>query len=95
MKRRDFLKTTAVGTVGTLFISSFLGCTDSETLKISLNEHFKQFQNPLDHARLFVRWWWNGNRRYLFHTSDSLVGIRRRPPFLIKLIQSLQLHPVG
>lgn len=62
MKRRDFVKTTAVGTAGTLFISSFLGCTDSETLKISLNEHFKQFQNPPDHARLFVRWWWNGNR---------------------------------
>jgi hypothetical protein len=34
-------------------------------------------------------------RRYFFHTSDSLVGIRRRPPFLTGLFKSLQLHPVG
>ena len=34
-------------------------------------------------------------RRYVFHQPDSLVGIRRRPPFLNGLIQGLQLHPVG
>ena len=34
-------------------------------------------------------------RRYLFHASDSLVGIRRRPPLLSLLNQSSQLHPVG
>ncbi len=34
-------------------------------------------------------------RRYGFHTSDSLVGIRRRPPYFSRLMQSLQLHPVG
>ena len=34
-------------------------------------------------------------RRYCFHTPDSLVGIRRRPPFLIRLKQNLQIHPVG
>lgn len=34
-------------------------------------------------------------RRYLFHTSDSLVGIRRRPPLLAEIKQSSQLHPVG
>lgn len=34
-------------------------------------------------------------RRYLFHAMDSLVGIRRRPPFLSELTQGSQLHPVG
>lgn len=34
-------------------------------------------------------------RRYLFHASDSLVGIRRRPPFLSELEPSSQLHPMG
>ena len=34
-------------------------------------------------------------RRYFFHTSDFLVGIRRRPPLLSELNQSSQLHPVG
>lgn len=34
-------------------------------------------------------------RRYCFHTSDSLVGIRRRPPFSSEPKPSSQLHPVG
>lgn len=34
-------------------------------------------------------------RRYVFHTSDSLVGIRRRPPLLSELKHGSQLHPVG
>lgn len=34
-------------------------------------------------------------RRYFFHTSDSLVGIRRRPPLLSLLNKSSQAHPVG
>lgn len=34
-------------------------------------------------------------RRYGFHASDSLVGIRRRPPFSSSLKMNPQLHPVG
>ena len=34
-------------------------------------------------------------RRYVFHTSDSLVGIRRRPPFFNWVHTALQLHPMG
>ena len=34
-------------------------------------------------------------RRYGFYASDSLVGIRRRPPFLSELKQGSQLHPMG
>jgi hypothetical protein len=34
-------------------------------------------------------------RRDFFHSSDSLVGIRRRPPSLSGLNKGLQLHPVG
>ena len=28
----------------------------------SLEEYFRGFQNPPVNSRLFVRWWWNGNR---------------------------------
>ena len=34
-------------------------------------------------------------RRYLFHASDSLVGIRRRPTFLSVLNSNSQIYPVG
>ena len=34
-------------------------------------------------------------RRYIFHTSDSLVGIPRQTPLLSELKESSQLHPVG
>ena len=34
-------------------------------------------------------------RRYCFHALDSLVGIRRRPPFSSELNPSSQLLPVG
>ena len=34
-------------------------------------------------------------RRYFFHTSDSLVAIRRRPPLLSELNQGSPLPPVG
>jgi hypothetical protein len=34
-------------------------------------------------------------RRGFFHPSDSLVGIRRRPPFFNQVQTDLQLHPVG
>ncbi|MCP4313971.1 MAG: hypothetical protein GY790_22170 [Bacteroidetes bacterium] len=62
MKRRNFIRTTAAGTAGMLYVNSFLGCTNSELLETSLEDHFKNFQNPPNSSRLFVRWWWNGNR---------------------------------
>ena len=34
-------------------------------------------------------------RRWFFHFADSLVGIRRRPPFFNRAYQGLQLHPMG
>jgi len=34
-------------------------------------------------------------RRYLFHASDSLVGIRRRPPYSSGLDLSTKPHPMG
>ena len=34
-------------------------------------------------------------RRYVFHTADSLVGIRRRPPFFNPARKGVSPHPVG
>ena len=30
--------------------------------KMSSKQMFSQFQNPDNHYRPFVRWWWNGDR---------------------------------
>ncbi|UBM60744.1 hypothetical protein LAG90_08865 [Marinilongibacter aquaticus] len=65
MKRRNFVKTSLLGTSGIFFIDSILGCTNpilEEKSKESLEEIYAGFQNPPAQSRLFVRWWWNGNR---------------------------------
>jgi hypothetical protein len=89
MKRRDFVKTTAAGTAGTFFINSFLGCTNAETLEIGLGEHFQQFQNPPDSARLFVRWWWNGNR------LDAKEIIRELDVMKAAGITGVEINPIA
>jgi hypothetical protein len=89
MKRRDFVKTTAAGTAGTFFINSFLGCTNAETLEIGLGEHFQQFQNPPDSARLFVRWWWNGNR------LDTREIIRELDVMKAAGITGVEINPIA
>src|SRR5690554_1905802 len=43
-------------------IDSMLGCINPEIAGSPLEEYMKGFQHPPVEARLFVRWWWNGNR---------------------------------
>jgi hypothetical protein len=62
MKRRDFVKSGLVATSGIVFIDSFLGCVNPNLQNGSVNQYYEGFQNPPSEARLFVRWWWNGNR---------------------------------
>ncbi len=62
MKRRDFVKTSIAATSGAFFVNSFLGCVNPALETGSLNEIFRDFQNPPAESKLFVRWWWNGNR---------------------------------
>lgn len=62
MKRRDFVKTSIAATSGTVILNSVLGCVDPALENASLDEVFRGFQNPPVEAKLFVRWWWNGNR---------------------------------
>jgi len=62
MKRRDFVKTSLLATSGAVFVNSFMGCVNPALEKGSLDEIYKGFKNPPADARLFVRWWWNGNR---------------------------------
>ncbi|MDX1285733.1 MAG: hypothetical protein R3182_12005, partial [Draconibacterium sp.] len=62
MKRRDFVKSSLLATSGVLMVNSVLGCANPALETGSLDEIFKGFQNlPVD-SKLFVRWWWNGNR---------------------------------
>lgn len=62
MKRRTFFKNSLLLTSGTLFFDSFLGCVNPLLQEGCLDEYFKGFQDPPIDSRLFVRWWWNGNR---------------------------------
>ena len=62
MKRRDFVKNTIIGSSGILLMDPLLGCSQSTPKANNLEEYFKGFQNPPVNSKLFVRWWWNGNR---------------------------------
>jgi hypothetical protein len=62
LKRRNFIKTGLYTSSGILFIDSILGCVNSVVKQENLEKYFKGFQNPPVDSRLFVRWWWNGNR---------------------------------
>ncbi len=62
MRRRDFVKTGMLATSGALFVDSFLGCVHPAIEEKNLDAYFKGFQDPPVDAKLFVRWWWNGNR---------------------------------
>jgi len=62
MKRRTFFKNSLLITSGTLFMDSFLGCVNPLLQEGNVEEYFKGFQDPPADSRLFVRWWWNGNR---------------------------------
>jgi len=62
MKRRDFVKTSIVAGSGVFFVNSFLGCVNPALETCSIDEIYRGFQNPPFDSRVFVRWWWNGNR---------------------------------
>lgn len=47
---------------GVFMINSVLGCVNPVLTDALLDEIYKGFQNPPNRARMFVRWWWNGNR---------------------------------
>jgi len=62
MKRRDFVKSSLLATSGAFMVNSVLGCVNPALESGSLDDIYRGFQNPPVNARLFVRWWWNGNR---------------------------------
>jgi len=62
MKRRDFFRTSLLASSGVLFVDSFLGCVHPAIREGDLDQLFKGFQEPPASSRVFVRWWWNGNR---------------------------------
>ncbi|NJB71944.1 hypothetical protein GGR42_002406 [Saonia flava] len=62
MKRRDFVKNSIAATSGVIFVNSFLGCVNPAIEGKNSEELFLGFKNPPNDSRVFVRWWWNGNR---------------------------------
>ena len=69
MKRRTFFKNSLLITSGTFFMDSFLGCMNPHLQEGNVEEYFKGFQDPPADSRVFVRWWWNGNRL----TEDEIL----------------------
>lgn len=62
MQRRDFVKAGMVASSGIFFIDSLIGCVNPEVQTLDIRQLFAGFKNPPPDARVFVRWWWNGNR---------------------------------
>jgi hypothetical protein len=62
MKRRDFFRNSLILSSGTLCIDSFLGCVNPLLQNGPVDTYYEGFQDPPSDSRLFVRWWWNGNR---------------------------------
>ncbi|MCD4735126.1 MAG: hypothetical protein K8R53_03715 [Bacteroidales bacterium] len=62
MKRRIFLKNSVIASSGALFVNSFFGCINPALKTNNIDELFSGFKNPPVDCRVFVRWWWNGNR---------------------------------
>jgi hypothetical protein len=61
IKRRTFVKTGACAALSVPFIN--YSCTTPSSEKIiSSRRLYAQFQDPPNSARVFVRWWWNGDR---------------------------------
>lgn len=62
MKRRDFVKNSLAATSGAMMLPSVVGCETPDSHSGSFKQLYDGFQNPPVDSRVFVRWWWNGNR---------------------------------
>ncbi|HCC70467.1 MAG TPA: hypothetical protein DEQ09_04860, partial [Bacteroidales bacterium] len=62
MKRRDFVKNSILATSGVLFADTVLGSVNPDIKAENVDAFFLGFQNPPTESKVFVRWWWNGNR---------------------------------
>ncbi len=62
MKRREFVKSSVIASSGVFFVNSFFGCMNPSLQTNNINEILSGFKNPPGDSRVFVRWWWNGNR---------------------------------
>ncbi len=59
MKRRDFIKIGSIGASSIPLLGFFpIACTSVNASE----DIFMYFQNPPQSAKVFVRWWWNGNK---------------------------------
>ncbi len=62
MERRNFIKASVIASSGVFFTDTVLGFMNPSPEDSNIGEYYKGFQNPPAGSRLFVRWWWNGNR---------------------------------
>ena len=62
MKRRNFVKTSLAAASGTIFVQALPGCTAQPDHNANIDKYYRIFQDPPVTSRVFVRWWWNGNR---------------------------------
>jgi len=64
IQRRQFIKLSSLATLSAPFLVP--GCTPDKSVKesayLSSDDLFNLFKDPPDDARVFVRWWWNGDK---------------------------------
>ena len=62
MKRRDFVKSGLLVSSGILMFDPLTGCMEAGMKGYNDNKYYKGFIDPPVTSRMFVRWWWNGDR---------------------------------
>jgi hypothetical protein len=59
LNRRKFLEIGSIATISSPFLLQH--CSSFEVPAEKTGELYKMFKDPSTEARLFVRWWWNGD----------------------------------
>jgi hypothetical protein len=65
MKRKSFLKQSAIFSAASIFLlnnNTFAKSVANTLIDISEDDLYQLFKNPTIGYRPFVRWWWNGNK---------------------------------
>lgn len=71
------------------FIDSMLGCINPEIVSSPLEKYKEGFQHPPVEVRLFVRWWWNGNR------LDKKEILRELDIMQVAGIGGVEINPIA
>lgn len=78
MQHRDFVKVGVIASKGLFFVESLFWALKPLDGNQHIDDDFCGFQQPSFESKLFVRWWWNGNKLYkkeILRELDDLKSV--------------------